>query len=116
MPHSWYLNCDFHYFIIGLFVCILISRWKKIGFSVLFVLFLLSMACNFAVVAIYRRDPTLLFYLDFLTAAKKHPEFRATYTKSHTRATPYIIGLFAGYFYFKNLGTNKRFAWVSNSI
>lgn len=74
---------------------------------------LLSIGTTFAVVAIYKRDPTLLFYLDFLTAAKKHPEFRATYTKSHTRATPYLIGLFAGYLYFKDLPTNKRFTWVS---
>lgn len=112
MPHSWYLPCDFHCFIVGLFLCILISRSKKIGLSVLSIFVLLSLAVTFVVVIVYKRDAMLLFYLDFLTAAKKHSEFRATYTKSHTRATPYLLGLLAGYFYYKNLGDTKRFAWV----
>lgn len=116
MPHSWYLPCDFHYFIIGLLLCILISKKKKIGLSLLFVILLVSIGVTFAVVVIYKRDANLLFYLDFLTAAKKHPEFRATYTKSHIRAAPYLIGLLAGYFYFKDLGKDKRFAWVSVNI
>lgn len=110
MLHSWYLPCDFHYFIVGLFVCVLISKHKKIGLSVLLGLTVASMIVTFVVVAVYKRAAMLLFYPHNVAG----PEFSLTYNKSHLRAAPYFIGLFAGYFYYKDFGAEKRFKWVSN--
>lgn len=110
MLHSWYLPCDFHYFIVGLFLCVLISKHKKIGLSVLLGLTISSMILTFVIVAVYKRAAMLLFYPHNVAG----PEFTFTYNKSHLRAAPYFIGLFAGYFYYKDFGREKRFNWVSN--
>ncbi|XP_019870876.2 nose resistant to fluoxetine protein 6 [Aethina tumida] len=104
MTHSWYLPCDFHYFIIGLFLCILIKKERKAGLGALLAITLVSMAIPFVLTVVYQRPALLHFYPEFLTGPKVHPDFLLTYCKSHTRATPYFIGMFAGYLYYKLQG------------
>lgn len=112
MVHSWYLPCDFHYFIIGMFICILISKKKKYGLSTLCAFTIAALAVPFAITIVYRREALLQFFPEFLTNPKQHPEFRMTYSKTHTRATPYFIGMFAGYFYYKAKQSEKQFSKV----
>ncbi|CAG9764783.1 unnamed protein product [Ceutorhynchus assimilis] len=104
MTHAWYLPCDFHYFIIAIGICILINKHKKWGLSALVATTIISMAIPFILTVIYRRPAMLMFYPDFLTGPKTHPDFLLTYSKSHTRATPYFIGMFAGYIYYSLKG------------
>lgn len=101
MTHSWYLPCDFHYFIIGIMVCLLIKKEKKLGLAALAALTIASLVIPFAITVVYNRPALLKFYPDFLTGPKIHPDFLLTYCKSHTRATPYFVGMFAGYVYYK---------------
>ncbi|CAH0550691.1 unnamed protein product [Brassicogethes aeneus] len=104
MTHSWYLPCDFHYFIIGIFICILIKKERKSGLGVLTIFTVASMAIPFILTIVYQRPALLHFYPEFLTGPKVHPDFLLTYCKSHTRATPYFIGMFAGYLYYRLQG------------
>lgn len=108
MAHSWYLPCDFHYFIIAIFVCLLIKKDKKLGLGTLLLVVIISMVIPFAITVVYQRPALLHFYPDFLTGPKSHYDFLLTYTKSHTRATPYFIGMFAGYIYYKLQGKNTH--------
>ncbi|XP_066262600.1 nose resistant to fluoxetine protein 6-like [Euwallacea similis] len=106
MTHAWYLPCDFHYFIIAVGICILIKKEKKLGLSSLLTTTLISMAIPFILTVVYHRPPTLMFYPDFLKAPKVHTDFLLTYSKSHTRATPYFVGMLGGYLYYKLKGRN----------
>ncbi|KAL1514039.1 hypothetical protein ABEB36_003363 [Hypothenemus hampei] len=108
MTHAWYLPCDFHYFIIAVGICILIAKDKKLGICALLVTTMVSMIIPFILTVIYRRPAMLMFYPDFLTAPKTHPDFLLTYSKSHTRATPYFVGMFAGYIYYRLKGKNHH--------
>lgn len=108
MAHSWYLPCDFHYFIIATFVCLLIKKDKKLGLGSLVVITVVAMVVPFVITIVYERPALLHFYPEFLTGPKIHPDFKLTYTKTHTRATPYCIGMFAGYIYYKLKGSNKH--------
>lgn len=108
MTHSWYLPCDFHYFIIGVFICMLISKNKRLGLAALLLATIASLVIPSAITIMYNRPGLLLFYPQFLTGPKVHPDFRLTYTKTHTRATPYFIGMFAGYFYYRVKGSEKQ--------
>ncbi|KAK9880602.1 hypothetical protein WA026_011841 [Henosepilachna vigintioctopunctata] len=106
MTHSWYLPCDYHYFIIAIVICLLIRKQKKIGLYSLLVVVVISIIIPFLVTVINKRPSMLFFYPDFLTSPKNHIDFLLTYSKSHTRATPYFIGMFIGYVYHKLKGTN----------
>jgi hypothetical protein len=112
MVHSWYLPCDFHYFIIAIGVCLLLQKKNKVGLYVLLLLTMISIVIPFALTIIYERPALLHFYPEFLTGPKIHPDFLLTYIKSHTRATPYFIGMFAGYIYYKLKGKESHMSRV----
>lgn len=114
MTHSWYLPCDFHYFIIAIFLVIAIKKHERMGLGVLTFLTILSLAIPFAITMIYQRPGLMHFYPEFLTGPKVYIDFKLTYNKSHTRATPYFVGMFAGYVYYQLKGANKHVSRVSN--
>lgn len=101
MVQSWYLPCDFHYFILAVVICIMIKKNKKYGLVMLGITTLLTVLVPFIVTVVNKGDPVLYFYLDFLSSPKKHSEFILSYTKSHTRASPYFIGMIIGYVYYR---------------
>ncbi|CAH1982992.1 unnamed protein product [Acanthoscelides obtectus] len=111
MTHSWYLPCDFHYFIIAVAVCLIINKERKVGLGTLLILTIVSMVIPFALTIIYQRPGLMHFYPEFLTGPKTYIDFKLTYSKSHTRATPYFVGMFAGYIYYKLKGTNAHVCW-----
>lgn len=108
MPHSWSLASEFQLYLLGLLVCILIIYKKRCGLILLFTLAAASVLATFFKIYLEERPPMLLFYPNLL----KDQEFQVTYTKTHLRAAPYFIGLYAGYFYHKHYGTKKRLSVV----
>ncbi|KAJ8954784.1 hypothetical protein NQ318_014895 [Aromia moschata] len=122
MTHSWYLPCDFHYFIIAIGLCLLIKKEKKIGLGTLLVITLTSVIVPFALTILYQRPALLYFYPEFLTGPKVHTDFLLTYSKTHTRATPYCVGMFAGFLYYKLKGSDlhvcrtKSFGIIAASL
>lgn len=108
MPHTWSLACDFHFFMVSVFVLILLRYRRKMGLIVLFTMAVSSVAANFAVVYFQRRTALLLQYPHVFNDS----EFYVTYNKSHLRAAPYFIGLYGGYFYYRNYATQKRMKLV----
>ncbi|XP_050499016.1 nose resistant to fluoxetine protein 6-like isoform X1 [Diabrotica virgifera virgifera] len=108
MTHSWYLPCDFHYFIIAIFMVIIIKKNKRFGLGALLALTVTSLVIPFAITLLYKRPGLMQFYPEFLTGPKTYLDFKLTYSKSHTRATPYFVGMFAGYIYYELKGSNKH--------
>lgn len=113
MTHSWYLPCDFHFFIIAIGICLLIHQKRKLGLYTLFMVVIASLIIPFLITLLYQRPAMLFFYPDFLTSPKNHPDFLMTYSKSHTRATPYFVGMFSGYIYHRLKGSNYHIPMVS---
>lgn len=74
----------------------------------------LTILVPFIVTVANEGDPVLYFYLDFLRSPKKHGEFMLSYTKSHTRASPYFIGMIIGYLYYRMRKSDKYLKKVSS--
>lgn len=107
MLQTWYLPCDFHYFVVGLFICFLISKKKLLGLGVLVATTIISVVLPFAITIVYERPALMHWYPELLVNIKGHHEFRELYSKSHLRGAPYFIGMMAGYMYYKLKKTEK---------
>ncbi|CAG9830113.1 unnamed protein product [Diabrotica balteata] len=70
----------------------------------------------FAITLLYQRPGLMQFYPEFLTGPKTYLDFKLTYSKSHTRATPYFVGMFAGYIYYQLKGSNKHVCRISLAL
>ncbi|KAG5894539.1 hypothetical protein JTB14_026827 [Gonioctena quinquepunctata] len=116
MVHSWYLPCDFHYFIVAVFLCIIIHKKKVIGLSLLGFTTFLSILIPFVTVFVFERSAVIFFYPDFLRSPKQQDDFMTVYSKSHTRASPYFIGMIAGYLYYRMKGSGKCLKRVYSHI
>ncbi|GLV42223.1 uncharacterized protein CBL_03809 [Carabus blaptoides fortunei] len=115
MVHSWYLPCDFHYFILAIPTILLLRRKQQTGLGLMFIALIISFLIPLGLTMYYERPALLHFYLAFLSAPKVHPDFRLTYTKSHTRATAYIIGMFTGYAYYKLRNSTVKLSLVKST-
>ncbi|XP_056635161.1 nose resistant to fluoxetine protein 6-like isoform X1 [Diorhabda sublineata] len=116
MVHSWYLPCDFHYFMIAVVLCIIIYKNKKVGLSFLALVTLVAIIVPFIIVWQYQTSAVIYFYPNFLRQPKKQDDFIITYSKSHTRASPYFIGMVAGYLYYRMRGSEKCLKRVYSHI
>ncbi|KRT86198.1 Acyltransferase, partial [Oryctes borbonicus] len=117
LVQTWYLSCDFHYFIIAILLVLIFMKNKKLGFALFIVCFVLSIVAPFIIILSYLRPGMLLFYSNFLRDPKAHPDFILTYIKSHTRATAYCVGVIAGYLYYKLKDSEKKLSkWKSHFI
>ncbi|CAG9830112.1 unnamed protein product [Diabrotica balteata] len=113
MVHSWYLPCDFHYFMVAVILCIVIYKNKKMGLILLSFVTMAAIITPFAIVWYYQKSAVLFFYPDFLRQPKQQEDFLLTYSKSHTRASPYFIGMIAGYLYYRMRGSEKCLKKIS---
>ncbi|CAG9862561.1 unnamed protein product [Phyllotreta striolata] len=111
---SWYLSCDFHFFLLAIILVYVLHKNNWIGFAGLGVGTLLMMAITFYLTYAYRRPAMLRFYKDFLANPMPFIDFQLIYIKSYTRGAPYFVGICAGYLYHKLKDTDfnlskKRF-------
>lgn len=111
MIHTWSLASDFHFFIVGLLICLVITNNKSRGFALLFAVTVASVVGTFLKIYSEERTALLLLY----PVLMKDPEFEDSYIKSHLRAAPYFIGLCVGYLYCKHYDTRRRMNVVLTS-
>ncbi|KAJ8954783.1 hypothetical protein NQ318_014894 [Aromia moschata] len=104
MPHSWYLPCDFHYFMIAVGLTYIIKKEKTFGLIALSAMTILSLAIPFTIILVYER-PAFLKFFTGLPGLSKDPSGLSV--PSHARATPYFIGMFAGYVYYRLKGSGR---------
>ncbi|KAH8295945.1 hypothetical protein KR018_006477 [Drosophila ironensis] len=94
LGHSWYLAVDMQLYIFAPLILIALYKWGWRGCAGLVVIMLLLASCLFSIMVI--KDISLLRPND--EAMKK------IYFATHTRASPYIIGILFGYFLHVNRG------------
>lgn len=89
--HTWYLNVDMQLFIIAPFIVYLIYRFKT---KTLFALVLLVLGCVFATVAVHLKYG--------LKNVRMNGKMELAYFPTHIRFTPWMVGVMAGYIFFKS--------------
>ncbi|XP_016936646.3 nose resistant to fluoxetine protein 6 [Drosophila suzukii] len=94
LGHSWYLAVDMQLYVIAPVVLIALFKWKKKAVAAIFVVMLLLAACLFSTMVIG----------DISLIAATNDAMKKVYFATHTRASPYLIGILFGYFLHVNRG------------
>ncbi|XP_039295304.1 nose resistant to fluoxetine protein 6 isoform X2 [Nilaparvata lugens] len=116
MFQSWYISADFHLFMIAPFIVKLISSRPKFGVAILVALICASTASTFWSIYHKNLDALLLLYIRTLENPLANQTFRDVYMPTHTRATPYFIGIATAYILnrirAKNIVIPKTIVWT----
>ncbi|RZB39911.1 nose resistant to fluoxetine protein 6-like [Asbolus verrucosus] len=97
MFQSWYMTCDFHFFLIAPVIVWLLRKKPNLGVGVLFIIIILSISVVFAIVYLTQENAILLLYMKFLKDPVVNNTFKNIYIPTHMRGTPYFVGMLAGY-------------------
>lgn len=96
MIQSWYIACDTHLFLTAPIIVSLLYHRPRLGNAVLASVFVASVSTAFYVTYTGRLDAFLLVHIRTLRDPLANKTFRNLYIPTHTRATPYYIGMITG--------------------
>lgn len=96
MIQSWYIACDMHLFMTAPIIVSLLHHKPKIGNFVLVFILVASIFTTFFVTYSDKLDAFLLVHMKILRDPISNKTFRGLYIPTHTRATPYYIGMITG--------------------
>ncbi|XP_038206835.1 nose resistant to fluoxetine protein 6-like isoform X2 [Zerene cesonia] len=96
---SWYIPCDFHFFVVTLLAYWLYKNNKLTGQIAAVLLSVAAIMSPGIVNYLYNLPPIQLFTFDFISNPRGQKQFHLTYIKSHTRFAAYLIGFFSGYIF-----------------
>lgn len=116
ITQSWYLPCDFHYFLLALLLVYLLKKNKKIGFVGIALSCTLTMIVTFYLIYANERPAFLRFLLNFLAGPKLFIDFQLTYIKTYTRGLPYFVGICGGYIYYTVKGVDFSISKFRSTI
>ncbi|EDV46714.1 nose resistant to fluoxetine protein 6 [Drosophila erecta] len=103
LGHSWYLAVDMQLYIIAPILLIALYRWKSKAVAGILATMLLLAACLFSIMVI--EDVSLI--------ATSEEAMEKIYFSTHTRASPYLIGILFGYFLHVNRGKSFKLSPVA---
>ncbi|KAJ2953227.1 hypothetical protein O0L34_g806 [Tuta absoluta] len=96
---SWYIPCDFHFFLVSTLVFWVYTKRPKLGVAIAVVLAVASVLAP-GIINYMRELPAIqLFTYDFVKNPRANEQFHVSYIKSHTRFAAYLVGFFSGYFF-----------------
>ncbi|RVE47464.1 hypothetical protein evm_007875 [Chilo suppressalis] len=98
---SWYIPCDFHYYVIVVIVFALYKRCSKLGVISAIILTAASVIIPGIVNYANKLHAIQLFTHEFRADPRGNQQFSLTYVKTHTRAASYAVGFFAGCLFVK---------------
>ncbi|CAH2094632.1 unnamed protein product [Euphydryas editha] len=96
---SWYIPCDFHFFILTVTLYWFYKRCPTAGKILAIFVTIAAVLTPGIINYIYKLPAIQLFTYDFITNPRGPLQFHMTYIKSHTRYAAYLIGFFSGYLY-----------------
>ncbi|KAJ8713965.1 hypothetical protein PYW08_007585 [Mythimna loreyi] len=96
---SWYIPCDFHFFVVTVLVYCIYRRLPNLGLIIAAVLTVAALVVPGVVNYMYDLSPVQLFTFEFLKDPRASREFNETYIKSHTRFAAYLVGFYSGYIF-----------------
>ncbi|CAH0728409.1 unnamed protein product, partial [Brenthis ino] len=94
---SWYIPCDFHFFVITVLLYVLYKKQPSIGKLFFIIIAIASIVTPGVINYLYNLPAIQLFTYDFISNPRGPLQFHMTYIKSHTRYAAYLIGFLAGY-------------------
>ncbi|KAL4704042.1 hypothetical protein ACJJTC_003989 [Scirpophaga incertulas] len=94
---SWYIPCDFHFFVIAVVVFAMFKKYPRCGVLCAGALSVAAVVTPGVVNYVNNLQAIQLFTYEFVADPRKNEQFHKTYIKSHTRAAAYVIGFFSGY-------------------
>ncbi|XP_034490672.1 nose resistant to fluoxetine protein 6-like [Drosophila innubila] len=104
LPHSWYLGVDMQLYVISPLLLFALYKWGKKAVAGIVVIMLLLVACLFSMMMVRG------YSMEFMIDSDK------LYFTTHTRASPWIIGLLFGYYLHVNRGKsfklNRLTVWL----
>ncbi|KAL7288472.1 hypothetical protein TKK_0017553 [Trichogramma kaykai] len=93
---SWYLSVDFHCYLVAIVLIYLFWKWpRKIGYSILGLVTLLSIVVPFYITYKHRIQPLFIGF-PHLNGLADDSYFLNYYVKTHLRMSAYLIGVIAG--------------------
>ncbi|KAH8272280.1 hypothetical protein KR044_006721, partial [Drosophila immigrans] len=96
LPHSWYLSVDMQLYLFAPFLIIALYKWGKKAVAVIVILMLLLAGCLFSMMLIKGYSLNSGVQTDKI------------YFATHTRASPWAIGLLFGYYLHVNRGKSFK--------
>ncbi|XP_065290549.1 nose resistant to fluoxetine protein 6-like isoform X1 [Dermacentor albipictus] len=91
---TWYLACNFQFFIISIFILIPLYNWPIVGLSATFLLLLAGSIVSGVITFMADLPPGLIFYPDLDTVSNL---VTYVYHKPYNHIGPYCVGVFLGY-------------------
>nr|CAH7737188.1 unnamed protein product [Callosobruchus chinensis] len=98
LGHTWYLSVDTQLYLLSPIVLVPLWKYPKYGLGIL-VAAILASFITLAIIVYQYEIPALMISPLMLTKLSDFSE--KYYFKTHTRATPYLIGMCAGYALYK---------------
>eukprot|EP00102_Acyrthosiphon_pisum_P022676 XP_016659886.1 PREDICTED: nose resistant to fluoxetine protein 6-like [Acyrthosiphon pisum] len=99
MIQSWYMACDLHLCAVGILIVYFVWKFPKCEKIVLIIAIVVSCFISAYVVYDHKFYPTFFGFISNLKYPPSHEDFTLLYIPTHTRATPYFVGMFAGHVY-----------------
>ncbi|XP_061384489.1 nose resistant to fluoxetine protein 6-like [Danaus plexippus] len=96
---SWYIPCDFHYFVLTLLLFCIYRRIPSVGRFLFIIITVAAIITPGIINYVYKLQATLMFTYDFLKDPRASKQFHLTYIKSHTRYAAYLVGFLSGWCY-----------------
>ncbi|XP_050429658.1 nose resistant to fluoxetine protein 6-like [Adelges cooleyi] len=90
---SWYVSCDFQFFVVGVIVILIYMKRPKLGVVLLTVLLILSLFVPFYMTIVNEFDGLYKVLIPFLENPRSYRTFDEAYRASYLRAVPYLVGL-----------------------
>ncbi|KAL5233121.1 hypothetical protein ACI65C_000531 [Semiaphis heraclei] len=116
MVHAWYLACDMHFFIIGVFLTYIVWRWDKAGVCIYGVLFAVSIYIPAKSIYDDKQWGVMPYFHGNIKNLRTTEHFQKIYIKSHNRITTYLIGLAAAYIYLRIKQSKFKFSVKNRTI
>ncbi|XP_064458912.1 O-acyltransferase like protein-like [Ornithodoros turicata] len=91
---TWYLACNFQFFVVSVFILILLYNWPKLGLSVTFLLLLAGSVTSGVITYLYKLPPGLIFYPDLDTVSTLAT---LVYHKPYNHIGSFCVGIYLGY-------------------
>ncbi|XP_016976447.1 nose resistant to fluoxetine protein 6 [Drosophila rhopaloa] len=98
LGHTWYLAVDMQLYIIAPLLLIALFKWKSKAAAAIFVIMLLLAAGLFSIMVV--ENVSLI--------SSSNNAMKKIYYSTHTRASPYLIGVLFGYFLHINRGKSFK--------
>ncbi|XP_031769607.2 nose resistant to fluoxetine protein 6-like [Galleria mellonella] len=110
---SWYIPCDFHFFVVTILVYWIYKNSPRLGLTCAGVLAIASIVVPAILNYLNKLPPVQLFTYDFVADPRASEQFHVTYIKSHARYAAYVVGFASGliFFHYGPAGNIKIKKW-----